>query len=368
MRSKENVMLAFFLFLITSTSLYSQDTDSVLPSVLVIGHGFMGANHVKNLEILQDQKLVKIVGIVDIDEKKLTQLPYPSFQDSFEACQALSPDIVVIATNTNAHYETLQSVLEATQEKLPALFIEKPLVETSAQMKRLSAELKDYPAPITCGYLFRYSPIIDKAICYIKLHHLKIEHIQVRWQKKRVPTRPSAGVHIDEATHPVDLILNRLFPALGIPSEPLLLTCLSRKYDDSIVDQSLQKSFYPEKVVPLAEVAFEMRTPEVAISVLSSFLQPPQIREIVLHCSSNAEIKLNFDKDQTDQLSITSSFHPPILDVALKPNKLLIEWQAFLDYYQTRKSSDVHPTLQDMAKDIQITEMLDEIPLCQEYL
>jgi predicted dehydrogenase len=364
-----NKIYSILVFCFSLSASFFLHAHAAPPTVLVVGYGFTGAYHVKNLEMLQKGQLVAIAGIVDTDSKRLEGVSYPCFLDFFEAYQEISPDIVVVAVNTQAHYEIIQDILTASAgKKAPALFIEKPLVETSAQAEECLQLLHNYPAPITCGYQFRNSPIVDKAVRYIKDHNLNVENIQAVWQKKRLPTRPTAGVHIDEATHPVDLILNYLLPAFGLANEPISLLCHSRKYDDSFFDKEQQAALYPgqpEKLLPLAEVGFEIQTPDIDISVFSSFVQAPQVREIILHCSSNTKVKLSFDKDQADQISITSSSHRPIMETFENPNKVLLEWQAFLQYYQTGKPSRTNPTLQDMVSDIQITEMLNEVPLDQ---
>ncbi len=364
MIKNKNLLTTLCVFFLFSGSLFSQ--APLPPSVLVIGHGFMGTNHVKNLETLQKENAVQIIGVVDIDKNRLDSLNYPTFLSTKEALSQLCPDIVVIATNTKEHFDVLKTIFQSGQH--PALFVEKPLVETSAQTDEIMTFLKDRQSVLTSGYLFRHSPIVGYAINYLNSHHFTVEKIQVRWQKKRAPTRPSAGVHIDEATHPVDLILNQLLPALDIPNQPISIQCLSRKYNDSIVDQAQQALLYQEnheKLIPLAEVEFEIFTPTLPIRVFSSFLQPPQIREIVLHCSSETTLLLNFDKDQTDQLEIRSAQGMETI-VFEKPNKLLTEWRAFLDYYHTGTTSRSIPSFEEMRTDILITEMLDEILLDQE--
>lgn len=354
-------------FLLSSCFLSSKE----IPSVLIVGNGFMGVNHLKNLEMLQEENLVRVAGIVDSDSNRLKNLSYLTFTDLHEACQKLDPDIVVVASNTKTHFDVIQTILNSCKkEKLPALFIEKPLVETSEQARELIQILENegYPKhhPIICGYLFRFSPIVEEAIRYVKHHNLTIEGIEVRWQKQRVPTRPSAGVHMDEATHPIDLILNFLLPELGIAAKPVSLSCLSRKWDASIIDKKQQQSLYadqPEKLLPLAEVEFEMNIANLTIHSLSSFMRPPQIREVALNCSRDTKIVLSYDKDQTDQLMISKGNNTLITKIIERPNKLLTEWRAFIDYYQTGNTSAVIPTLQDMLEDIRITEMLENLPL-----
>ncbi len=341
------------------------------PSVLVVGHGFMGANHVKTLELLQQEGKVTIVGVVDTDPVRLKGIPYPSFQDVQAACSLLHPDIVVVVSNTQTHYDVIQQILDFSDNAcLPALLVEKPLVETAKQARELALVLKEKKyereIPITCGYLFRNSPIINQSIDYIHQNRLKLEKVTVQWQKQRAPTRPSAGVHIDEATHPVDLVLNRIFPALGIASEPLSITCFKRDYNISIVDEKQQKALYvnePDKLIPLALVEYEIKTPTISIQSFSSFATPPQVREITLHCSNSTALKLVYDKEQTDYLEIISPTQNKIMLLLKKPNKLLEEWRAFLDYYHSGVRTSDLASIQDMVTDIEITESLGTIPV-----
>lgn len=341
------------------------------PSVLVVGHGFMGANHVKTLELLQQENKVTIVGIVDTDSARLKNIPYPCFQDVQLACSHLHPDIVVVVSNTQTHYDVIRQILNLSDSDcLPALFVEKPLVETAKQAQEMAQVLKEKnygkEIPITCGYLFRNTPIINQSIDYINQNQLKLEKVTVQWQKQRAPTRPSAGVHIDEATHPVDLVLNRIFPALGIASQPLTITCFKRLYDISIVDEKQQKVLYvnePDKLIPLALVEYEIKTPEISIQSFSSFATAPQVREITLHCSDNVSVKLIYDKDQTDFLEIISPTQKELMLQVKKPNKLLEEWRAFLDYYHSGVRTSDLASIQDMVTDIEITESLGTLPL-----
>jgi predicted dehydrogenase len=332
----------------------------------------MGVNHVKNLEIFQNRGEATIGGIVDLNAKLFEGVSYPCFLDFFEAYEKVSPDIVVITANTQAHHGIIQNILTASKgKKAPALFIEKPLVETSAQATQWLEELQNYPAPLFCGYQFRYSPALDGAVKFINEHNLKIENIQAVWQKKRVPSRASAGVHIDEATHPIDLILNHLLPSVGMANDPVSVVCNSRKYDDSFIDKEQQALLYPgqpDKLIPLAEVAFVLQTPDMAISVFSSFIQGPQVREMTLQCSSDIIVTVSFDKNKGDHLTIS---RPPHTSRTLSigthndVNKLYNEWDDFLKYYRTGTPSLLIPTLQELVQSIQITEMLNEMPLQQ---
>ncbi|MBS0615717.1 MAG: Gfo/Idh/MocA family oxidoreductase [Verrucomicrobia bacterium] len=338
---------------------------SAAPRVLVVGHGFMGANHVRNLEALQKDGEVEIIAIVDNNPARLKDVKYPSYSSLDAALEKHTPDIIVIASNTCTHFPLIQSIL--TQDSPPDLFVEKPLVESSQELSALLPMLqgKGYEKNknLVCGYLFRYSPALNDAIAYLKAHHLEVKDIQVIWQKERPPTRPSAGVHIDEATHPVDLVVHYLLRELGLPIDPITLNVTSTAYNSRIVDEAQQRILYannPEKIVPLAEVSFEMQIGKIPLKAYSSFIKAPQKREVVLSCSNNTSVRIYFDEQQSDGWVVTQGGQVIQQEVYKNPNKLLLEWKAFLQARKDNKVDPARPKLEEIAADLRLTESLEK--------
>ncbi len=334
------------------------------PKALVVGHGFMGANHVRNLETLQQEGEVEIVAVVDTNPARLKDLKYPTYLSLEAALEKHSPDILVIASNTCTHFPLLQTVL--AQSSPPDLFVEKPLVESSQELSTLLPLLRakgyEKNRNIVCGYLFRYSPALNDAIAYLRSEHLQIQDIKVIWQKERPPTRPSAGVHIDEATHPIDLVVHYLLRELGLPREPLTLQVTSTAYNSRIVDVAQQNILYannPEKIVPLAEVSFQMQIGKIPLTAYSSFIKAPQKREVLLTCQNNTQVRIFFDEQQSDGWEVTKNGNTIKREVAKNPNKLLLEWRAFLESRKANVVDLARPKLDEIAADLKLTESLE---------
>lgn len=359
--------------------------------VLIVGFGFMGENHFNNLvEIQKKTGQVYVAGVVDIDpkkleNKKLTEIAdrcFVSLEKAFEGDK--SYDIVVVVTNTATHNAIIQEIFArcaAQGKKLPALFAEKPLVENTLQamevVKRLEEAGYGKKIPFTCGYIFRESPALDACLKYIQDNQLQIEKIETVWQKLRVPSRPSAGVHIDEATHPVDILLNYIFPTLGLSNNELKLKVLLRDYARTIVDEKLQDSLYGSDHIPLATVDYTMNIGGIPVKAHSSFNEAPQRREILIDCGNEMTLKVSFDDQKSDTFTVFVSGETVLCTPFKDPNKLMLEWETFLQNYRQLNDpanaiapSPKIPTLQDALRDIQITEMLGslEIGVEQEIL
>lgn len=350
--------------------------------VLIIGFGFMGENHYNNLLELEKQERVKIVGIVDSNQerfrvKKLEHISNCCFSTIEEAYAAgIKPDIVVLATNTATHYDMINDIFKQSayrDVKLPALFAEKPLVENSQQAQEIITKLDEAgygkTIPFNCGYLFRESPALDRCISYIKEHHLTIEKIKTVWQKMRDTRRPSAGVHIDEATHPVDVLVNYLFPVLNLPHDKIKLIVSSREYSRSIVNEELQTKLYGINHIPLASVDYDLTIGNVPVECHSSFMRAPQQREIWLDCEHHITLKVSFDEKNADHFMVYQNGAEIVSAHFEKPNKLFLEWLTFLDSIKGGtfcKASPKIPNLFDTYVDIFITETLGQAEIDKE--
>lgn len=330
-------------------------------SVMIVGLGFMGMNHLGNLKTLESEGLVQIVSVVDCDTRRLESIDVPGYAEIEEALAHTDPDIAVICTNTKTHLAVLKQLTEHSPQM--AIFIEKPLAPSSAEAEEAIKMLEG--RKVTCGYLFRESPAAQAAIDHVKQCQLTVERVRTVWQKNRMekgPPRPSEGVHIDEATHPIDLIVNGILPQLGYPVGDITIESVSAKRESQvgipIVDRKMQESLYandPDKLDPVAEVEYCLRVGEIPIEGFSSFAKGPQIREITLECSQQVTLTMRFDHQGGDELEIATSGVKNILSFPA-PNKLLAEWRTFLN--PTDKNSWKISQLQDMLLDVQLTEAL----------
>ena len=343
-------------------------------SVLLVGFGFMGEAHFNNLQEIQKKTgQVYIAGVVDFDPQKLVNPKLSNIRDRcFKSLEEAytgnrSYDIVVVATNTATHNLVIQQIFDhcvRQSSKLPAMFVEKPLVANTVEAEVMvkSMEKAGYGTtiPFTCGYIFRESPALEACLKYIQDNGMKIEEIETVWQKLRVPTRPSAGVHIDEATHPVDVLFYILL-SLGMPCDNVSLKVLKREYARSIVDENLQAALYGPDHVPLATVDYEIKIGDILVKAHSSFNEAPQRRELWFNCGNDVKLKVACDIQNTDVFTVYVSGNEVLCQPFKNPNKLLREWETFL-----QNSSRKIPTLQDALRDIKITEELGTLEIGQE--
>jgi len=311
---------------------------------LIIGYGVMGKVHTKNLLKLG----IDVAGVIDIDEnalvdaKKLGNIIIASdINDYLQQCQDINTEpasIVAITANTKPHFKIIKQLIDSGY--IPnKLFIEKPITDTYEESIKLSEQLKqlsrDKPIDIAVGYLVRTSPAVSKLIDILQDSPYKNDtfEVNIKWQKQRNNTRPSAGVIRDETTHSIDLIRYILSSLGRAVLEPENIKVNSALVSEKIIDKKKQLELYKEDYLearvqqPFAEVAYELYYPDVAIKGSSSFVNSDYKREISLQ-SDNFIAVLNFDCRQTKQDSLTIT-----LDGITKKyyfpssNKILDEWQ-----------------------------------------
>jgi predicted dehydrogenase len=333
--------------------------------VMIVGHGFMGANHRNKIEALEHTRLA---GIVDTDPSREVK-GVPFYHSVEEGFKSLNPDIIVISSNSKTHFDVLSRIckLSTSVGKFPHILMEKPLVANGKQAVEAKQLLEKYPGKMSGGYLFRQSPIVADAVEYMKKEGCTIQKVTTLWQKDRVlkgPVRPSEGVHIDEATHPADLIINCILPQMGIDADSVTILDSSYKRQSvvgPIVDQKKQEELYkdePEKLDPVAEVSYSLDVGGIPVSGFSSFKKGPQRREIEITLSDQSTLFLEFDVAGYDRLYRLEGMKGKTLISEHKCDKLMLEWEAFLEYCETGKKSFRTQTLTDMVFDVHLTEGL----------
>lgn len=339
------------------------------PSIMLIGHGQMGRNHLNNLRTLSERGTLSIASVVDTDERKLASLPaHWAYTDLQEAYAATQPDAILECSNTASHKQNLERILALGNTfHRPALFIEKPIVENTQDAEHLLRELQNagYGTnhPVACAYLLRFSPATEAAISAINEHGLRIEEIRVQWQKNRKPTRPSPGVHIDETTHAIDTALSYILPAVGQKPRTITLTRADATRGDTFIDKEAQQNLYagtPDKLTPIGELQYRFDVDGMAVSGLSSFMRGPKERNITLY-TNKGPLKIIFDKDNTDQLdSDIDGIGSTVYDMTkLHRGRVYAEWNAFLNYVKTGIRSHALAGLEDAVFDANVSDAFD---------
>ena len=123
----------------------------------------MGREHIRNISCLPE---TSIVGICEPDPemRKLAKLISPD-AEFFESLQSLLKnmqfDCLVVATPNFQHIDDLYEILKHTNKPI---LIEKPIVTTLEDTRKLIDFSKKYQAPIWVAMEYRYMPVLQHFI------------------------------------------------------------------------------------------------------------------------------------------------------------------------------------------------------------
>ena len=129
----------------------------------IIGSGMMGHEHIRNLALLPD---ARIVGVADPDEGMRAAAEYLAGPecDAYTDYRAMLDDgrcdALIIASPNQTHYDILLDVLDTD---LPIL-VEKPLGITVAQCMEIRRRTEHRRAPVWVAMEYRYMPPVARLI------------------------------------------------------------------------------------------------------------------------------------------------------------------------------------------------------------
>lgn len=126
----------------------------------VVGYGYWGPNLVRNFA---NSESARVIGVSDLDPAKLAASKrfYPGVfttSDFQELLKHPRIDAVVIATPVHTHFELALSALRAGKHVL----VEKPLAQTSEQVRRLIDEADRRKLTLMVDHTFLYTPAVQK--------------------------------------------------------------------------------------------------------------------------------------------------------------------------------------------------------------
>lgn len=128
-----------------------------VPSILLIGVGRWGENHLRVLLKLQAEGLCNLVGVHDIDPIRLKYIGNEFGVRMFSDDRGLEEaDAVDIAVPTYNHFKVAEKALLAGKDVL----VEKPATETVDQAIELN-KIRSSSQILMVGHLFRYNPALD---------------------------------------------------------------------------------------------------------------------------------------------------------------------------------------------------------------
>jgi len=172
------------------------------PSIIVVGAGGFGKNHVRVLA-----ELGSLGGVCDIDRErasaygKLYNVPY--YVDVSEIPEN-TYDGAVVSTPTSTHKEV---AMQLALKNVKHLLVEKPFTPTVKDALELISFLKNRKVKIMVGFIERFNPAARMVKRYIEEGALGEVIMASATRVRRWPERiTDSGVLLDTAIHDIDLM------------------------------------------------------------------------------------------------------------------------------------------------------------------
>jgi predicted dehydrogenase len=212
----------------------------------IIGCGMMGQEHLHNIALLDD---TKVVGIYEPDAEMAQRAaeiaPEAQFVSSVDALLEIEAlDCLVIASPNHCHISQLEHV--AAKRPLPVL-IEKPLFTDPDDFARIEALRENYPAPIWVAMEYRYMPpiaaLLDSAdavtggvqMLTIREHRFPFLEKVGDWNRFNAKT---GGTFVEKCCHFFDLmrLILKSEPVRVMASAGQAVNHLDESYDGQTPD------------------------------------------------------------------------------------------------------------------------------------
>jgi len=172
------------------------------PSVIVVGVGGFGKNHVRVLA-----ELGSLGGLCDVDLEKasaygrLYNVPY--YTDISDIPED-TYDGAIVSTPTSTHKEV---AMKLASKNIRYIFIEKPFTPSLKEANELIVFLKKKNVKIMVGFIERFNPAVRMVKKYIDEEALGEIIMASAIRVRRWPERiTDSGVLLDTAIHDIDLM------------------------------------------------------------------------------------------------------------------------------------------------------------------
>jgi predicted dehydrogenase len=152
--------MATFLTTPQDTNATQEQRNKALVRFGVIGYGYWGPKVIRNLDLLEEAKVVAICDKSAASRRKAERL-YSGVTVTDDANELMtSPDIDAIAVVTPVwtHYELAKAALENGKH----IFVEKPFTSNSAQAEELIALAAKKNLKIMVDHTFLFTPAVQK--------------------------------------------------------------------------------------------------------------------------------------------------------------------------------------------------------------
>jgi len=180
--------------------LFNFEEKRTVIKIGLVGLGHLGKIHLKNL--LELSHLFEVKAVFDEDNSirheisNLYNVPeVGSYQELLEMCEA-----IIIVTPTVSHFEL---AVEAIKRRLP-VFVEKPMVETMDEAKRLVSLIDEAGVHVQVGHVERFNPAFLAAQNHLDSPMFIETHRLAQFN----PRGTDVPVVLDLMIHDIDIVLS----------------------------------------------------------------------------------------------------------------------------------------------------------------
>jgi UDP-N-acetylglucosamine 3-dehydrogenase len=171
---------------------------SKVPSVLLVGVGRWGENHLRVWQKLDAEGLCNFIGVLDSEESRRQMISdkfgVKTFSDDSAFSQADAIDVVVPTYN---HFDVVRKALSMGRDVL----VEKPITATLEQALELQKIQQKSSQILMVGHLFKYNPALELTMKLLDDGEIgKVRYLRARFMGFR-DKEHDAGVLATTAIH-----------------------------------------------------------------------------------------------------------------------------------------------------------------------
>jgi len=176
----------------------------MIPRLALIGVGKFGINHLRTLQKLDDKKIIKFVGFVEINSKIRNKIKNDFLIRSSDSIDDFVNDVDAfdIVTPPKTHYDLVKTLLNKNKD----IFVEKPLALTwkeSVELERMAQKKK---LNLQVGHIFRHHPQIKFLKNFLKIPSNSPYYIKTRFLQRSMQKHETGSIFV--FLHGFDIIDN----------------------------------------------------------------------------------------------------------------------------------------------------------------
>lgn len=313
----------------------------------LIGIGYIGIHHLRNLHRLMEENLIDELYASDIDfsKKRLAERYNAKFYQFYEEMlEKEDLDAVSIAVPTVYHEEVS---LKAIQNGVHILLVEKPFTYNLSSALKIVDVAKRENVKIMVGYVERFNPAVAKLKELVDNRELG-DLISLSAQRLGGPRIIDCGVILDLGVHDIDIMLY----ITGKNVVKVHTFALKRLPEVTNEDYAMISMLFENDVMGRVEVSriTPVKTRELNITGTKSFVKVNYIEQEIRLVESFLKRKRAKWRDFKE---FVSKFTPKetVLDV-VKEEPLYLELKSFINTVDSGKDPPV--SAEDALKTLKV--------------